>query len=152
MTGAEMLREYLSAKGRESGEDAVEIAPFGDTPELAARLLDLIRTGKKRATCWARLGGEEPPAAGGLTVVTDWDGGAGCVLETVRARVLRFSEVPWDLARKEGEDECFRTWREEHIRFFTEESRREGYAFSEDMEIIFEEFRVVWPEEYADEK
>lgn len=152
MTGAEMLREYLLAKGRERGECAVEIGPFGDTPELAARLFGLIRLGKKRATCWARLGGEVPPEAGSLTVITDWDGEAGCVLETVRAQALRFSEVPWELARKEGEDECLRTWQQEHIRFFTEESRREGYSFSGDMEIIFEEFRVVWPEEYADEK
>lgn len=152
MTGAEMLREYLSAKGRETECGSVEIGPFGDGPELAARLLDLIRSGKKRATCWTRLDDEEPPAAGGLTVITDWDGGAGCVTETVRAQVMRFGDMTWELARKEGEDECLRTWREEHIRFFTEESRREGYAFSGDMEIIFEEFRVVWPEEYADEK
>lgn len=150
MTGVEMLREYLSVKGRKIGEDAVEIAPFGDTPELAARLLDLIRTGKKRATCWARLG-EEPTETGSLSVITDWEGEAGAVLETVRARVIRFCEVDWAVARLEGEDECLETWREGHRRFFTEEGLREGYVFSEDMEIIFEEFRVVWPEEYADE-
>lgn len=152
MTGAEMLREYLSAKEMEAEGDSVEIGPFGDSPEMAARLLDLIRNGKKRATCWARLGGEELPAAGGLTVITDWDGRAGCVLETVRAQALRFSEVTWELARKEGENDGLEGWRGEHIRFFSEEGLREGYRFSGDMEIIFEEFRVVWPEEYADEK
>ena len=147
MTGEEMLREYMQAKGRVCEGDAVEIAPFGDTPELAARLLHLIRTGKKWATCWARLYGEEPPEAGSLTVITDWNGAAGCVLETVRAQALPFSQVTWELAQKEGENDRLEDWRSEHVRFFSEESKREGYVFSEEREIIFEEFRVVWPEE-----
>ena len=74
------------------------------------------------------------------------------MLETRCARKLQFCEVSWELARKEGEDEQLSSWRENHIRFFTAEGEKEGYSFSEDMEIIFEEFRVVWPEELADEK
>ena len=151
MTGREMLGEYLSAKGRKIDENIVEIGPFGDSPEMADHLLRLVLAGKKRATCWARLD-DEPPAAGGLTVMTDWEGNAGCVLETVRAQALRFSGVTWELARREGENERLEGWREEHIRFFSAEGLREGYLFSEDMEIIFEEFRVVWPEEYSDER
>ena len=146
-----MLREYLSAKGLTPDEAYIEIGPFGDSPELAARLLDLILSGKKRATCWAHLH-DEPPAEGTLTVVTDWAGEAGCVIETVRARTMKFSEMTWELARKEGEDETFDSWRREHVRFFTAESAAEGYLFSDDMEIICEEFRVVWPEKYADEE
>ncbi len=146
-----MLRQYLAAKGFLIDENTVEVGPFGDGPEMAAQLLSLILSGRKRATCWAALGGEAPKD-GELTVVTDWAGEAGCVLETVCARKLRFCEVVWEQARKEGEDEQFSSWRENHIRFFTAEGEREGYSFSEDMEIIFEEFRVVWPEELADEK
>ena len=151
MTGMEILSRYLTAKGRGVDENAVEIGPFGDSPEMADKLLNLVCSGKKRATCWARLD-DEPPAAGTLTVMTDWNGQAGCVLETVRARVVRFCEVTWEDAFKEGENECLTGWRAEHIRFFSAESLREGYRFSGEMEIIFEEFRVVWPEEYSDEK
>ena len=151
MTGEEMLREYFSAAGLAREADSVEIGPFGDSPEMAEQLLRLILSGKKRATCWACLE-EAAPEQGSLTAVTDWAGESGCIIETVRAQVMRFSEMTWELARREGEDECFASWREGHRRFFTEEGQREGYAFSEDMEIIFEEFRVVWPEEYADEK
>ncbi len=146
-----MLRRYLSAKGLSMNEKDVEVGPFGDSPEMAGALLSLILSGEKRATCWAALN-EEPPEAGTLTVVTDWSGEAGCVIETVRAQVMRFGDMTWALAQKEGEDECLRSWRENHIHFFSEESAREGYSFSEEMEIIFEEFRVVWPEELADEK
>ena len=151
MTGREMLRQYLAAKGMEIGGESVEVGPFGDGPEMADDLLRLILSGKKRATCWAALN-EEPPEAGELTVVTDWEGNAGCVLETVCARRLRFSDVTWKMACKEGENERLEQWQSEHIRFFSEEGLREGYAFSKEMEIIFEEFRVVWPKEYADEK
>lgn len=147
-----MLRQYLAAKGLSADGKDVETGPFGDGPAMAAELLSLILSGRKRATCWARMNDEQPPEAGGLTVVTDWDGKAGCVIETVRAQVMRFSDMTWPLAQKEGEDECLCSWRKNHIRFFTEESEREGYSFSGDMEIIFEEFRVVWPEELADEK
>ena len=146
-----MLRQYLAAKRLSIDENTVETGPFGAGPEMAAELLSLILSGKKRATCWAAID-EEPPETEELTVVTDWAGEAGCVLETVCARKLQFCEVSWELARKEGEDEQLSSWRENHIRFFTAEGEREGYSFSEDMEIIFEEFRVVWPEELADEK
>lgn len=149
MTGAEMFREYARVSGRT--DECPEAEPFGDCEEMAQRLLGLILSGAKRATCWARMG-EEPPRPGALSVVTDWAGEAGCIIETVRARVMPFSQADWALARLEGEDDCFESWREGHARFFTEEGAREGYAFSGDMEIIFEEFRVVWPMEFADEE
>ena len=149
MTGEELYLEYCRAKGLEEQTQAPDIEFFGDEPGLAGRLLELILCGRKRATCWACLD-TEPPASGSLTVVTGWDGEAGCIIETVRARRMKFSEMTWELARLEGEDERFETWREGHIRFFTEEGKREGYAFSENMEIIFEEFKVVWPEECVD--
>ena len=151
MTGEEMLRQYGAAKGKTVDVGQAEIGPFGDSPEMAAQLLELILIGKKRATCWVCID-EVPPGRGALTVITDWMGEASCVLETVCARKMKLSEVTWALAQKEGEDECFQTWKEGHRRFFSDESVREGYPFSEDMEIIFEEFRVVWPEELADEK
>ena len=151
MKGEALLKEYLQAKGLPHPAEPVETGPFGDSPEMARELLALIVSGRKQATCWACLN-EEPPEAGCLTVVTDWEGEAGAVIETVRARKMRFSDVTWELARKEGEDETFDSWRREHVRFFTAESAAEGYLFSDDMEIIFEEFRVVWPEKYADEE
>lgn len=150
MTGREMYSEYARAKGIPQETDKVETGPFGDSPDMARTLLSLILSGRKRATCWACID-EEPPAPGEISVVTDWDGNAGCVLETVRAQALPFSAVPWSLARLEGEDECFESWHEGHTRFFTEEAKREGYLFSEDMPVIFEQFKVVWPAEYADE-
>jgi len=150
MTGQQLYLEYARINGLPEDTSEMEIGPFGDSPEMAQELLSLIQSGRKRATCWACLH-EEAPEPGGISVITDWAGNAGCVLQTVKAEVLPFSAVTWEMARLEGEDECFASWRAGHTRFFTEEAQREGYVFSENMPVIFERFRVVWPREYADE-
>ena len=46
--------------------------------------------------------------------------------------------------RREGEDDSLDSWRESHIAFLTEEGRQLGYEFSEDMPVIFEEFKLVY--------
>ncbi len=150
MTGEEMVLQYIKAKGLEESTAPFEVESFGDSAEMSVRLLELILAGKKRATCWVCLD-ETPPLPGVLSAVTDRAGNAGAVLETVRAQVMRFCDMTWALARLEGENDCFADWHREHIRFFSQEGQRAGYVFSEKMSIIFEEFKVVWPEEYADE-
>ena len=150
MTGRELLRAYSEARGLKIDENVIEIGPFGDSPEMAKELLRLIVSGKKRATCWACID-DQPPAPGTISVVTDWAGNAGCVIQTVKAQALPFSEVTWEMAREEGENERLEAWREEHERFFQAEAAREGYEFSESMPVIFEEFRVIWPERYTDD-
>ena len=43
-----------------------------------------------------------------------------------------------------GEDECLETWQEAHRRFFTQDGDEMGYAFTEDMPVLFEDFEVVY--------
>ena len=52
-------------------------------------------------------------------------------------------DIPFDLARLEGEDDSLESWRKNHEVFFREEGKELGYAFSEEMPVIFEEFEVV---------
>ena len=44
----------------------------------------------------------------------------------------------------EGEDDCLDSWRRSHINFFTAEGHEAGYVFTEDMPVIFEQFRVIY--------
>ena len=54
-------------------------------------------------------------------------------------RLIRFCDVTEELARKEGEgDLSLDYWRQEHKEFF----EREG-SFSENMELIAEEFELI---------
>ena len=55
--------------------------PFGDGPELADELLELILIGKKRATCWSAAEGVKNTVVGGHWVGDDgrdFAGHAGC--------------------------------------------------------------------------
>lgn len=120
---------------------------FEITQGASDYLLGLVLEGKKRATASSLWGyeieGDPVPKAGDRSVITFWDGTPGCVVETTRVRILPFREIDFDIAKLEGEDETLDSWRKNHIEFFTEEGKELGYAFTEDMPVIFEEFEVV---------
>lgn len=115
---------------------------IGDSLELANELADLIKKGIKTASCgsFASYQQEEyAPRIGSYNIILDSQDVPVCVIRLVSMRLVRFCDVTADFARKEGEgDLSLEYWRKEHQRFFT----REGY-FSNDMELITEEFEVV---------
>jgi len=62
-----------------------------------------------------------------------------CVIRITSLRLVRFCDVDEAFARKEGEGDLSLTyWRIEHQRFFTQAG-----SFSEEMELVAEEFEVV---------
>ncbi len=141
-------RKFLADTGRDPATAFVQSFYFALDEYWANELLRLVLIGQKRATSSSlrayEIDGSEPPRKGDLSIVTDWDGNPRCVIETTNTTVMKFSDMTFDVCRREGEDECLETWREGHIRFFTEEGRQSGYAFSEDMPILFEDFAVIY--------
>lgn len=119
-----------------------QVWAFGDSPELADELVDLVLKGRKTATCSAVSAyenGEEAPVPGGYSIILNGGGSPVCVIQTLSLITLKFSQVSADQARKEGEgDLSLSYWRREHQIFF----ERNG-EFSEDMPLIFEEFMLV---------
>ena len=115
---------------------------MGDSPELASELADLIKKGIKTASCgsFASYQQEEPaPKIGSYNIILDGQSIPVCVIRLVSMQLVRFCDVTEEFACKEGEgDLSLEYWQKEHQRFFT----REGY-FSEEMELITEEFEVV---------
>ncbi|RPH30262.1 ASCH domain-containing protein [Buttiauxella warmboldiae] len=114
----------------------------GDSQVLANELATLIIKGIKTASCgsFASYQQEESaPQIGSYNIILDGQDVPVCVIRLVSMRLVRFCDVTAEFARKEGEgDLSLEYWRKEHQRFFT----REGY-FSDDMELITEEFEVV---------
>ncbi|SDE68439.1 Uncharacterized protein YhfF [Paracoccus isoporae] len=114
---------------------------FGDTRELNERLLQLVRSGTKTATCGAlrdfQEGEEELPKVGRRDLALDWDGNPALLIETTEVTIRRFCDVPEDFALAEGEG-SFEDWRQAHIEFFT----RNG-GFASDMDLVCERFRLV---------
>ncbi len=115
---------------------------FGDNRDLSARLLDLVRSGRKTATTTAlrdvETGDQAMPVKGRRDIALDWDGAPAVVIETTAVHVCRFDEVSESFAVAEGEDDDLAGWRHNHKAYF----ERSG-GFSVDMKVICERFRVV---------
>lgn len=122
----------------------LETFSFGDSPEMADELGQLVLEGKKTATCWPVSQGELT-TLGKRMVMLDGSGCPRAVLETVELTKRRFGEVDAAFAYDEGEgDRTLEWWRAAHREYFG----RRG-EFSEDMTLYCERFRVV---ERIDEK
>lgn len=120
---------------------------FERNKEAANYLLGLVLEGKKRATSSSLWGYEIEgcpiPRVGDRSVITYWDGTPGCIIETTNVRIIPYSEMTYDIAKLEGEDDNLESWKETHKHFFTEEGKELGYVFSENMPVVFEEFEVI---------
>jgi uncharacterized protein YhfF len=111
---------------------------FGDGPELADELLDLVTRGIKTATCSTE---DEPNTStpSERWIVRDGRGAPRCVIETTEVTYRRFGDVDAAFARDEGEgDRSLAYWRSAHRDYFGRLGK-----FSEDMMLMCERFRLV---------
>ena len=111
---------------------------FGDGPELADELLDLVMKGVKTATCSTE---DEPNTStpGERWIVIDGRGQARCVIETTEVTYRRYNEMDAAFASDEGEgDRSLVYWRSAHRNYFGRLGK-----FSEDMMLMCERFRLV---------
>lgn len=115
---------------------------IGDSAELANALADLVVKGKKTASCGSLASWEAesaPPKVGSYHIILNGQQEPVCVIRIMSLRLVRFCDVDEAFARKEGEGDLSLTyWRTEHQRFFTQAG-----GFSEDMELVAEEFALV---------
>lgn len=124
---------------------------FGDTPEMADELVALVLSGQKTATTSAyaayQKAGEQLPATSGFSIILDGQGQPRCVVKTTLVKVVPFSEITENDAAKEGEgDLSLRYWRDVHEKFWRGNLDMYDLAFSEEMLVVFEEFKVVYQE------
>lgn len=115
---------------------------FGDSPELCAHLLELVRSGRKTASCGAlrdfTAGGEALPQPGRHDIALNWDGTPALVTETVSVTRCAFSAVDEEFALAEGENKSLSDWRAAHQAYF----ERNG-GFAPDMMLVCERFRLI---------
>ncbi|HSH43848.1 MAG TPA: ASCH domain-containing protein [Arenicellales bacterium] len=122
---------------------------FADSEAVADELAQLVLAGTKQATAslrWMYEYERQPlPAVGGLSVVTFWSGEPVCVIETRKVEIVPFNEVTPEFARIEGEgDRSLEYWRKAHWEFFIAECAQAGRRPSPDMEVVCEQFAVVY--------
>ncbi|AVN60338.1 RNA-binding protein [Mesoplasma entomophilum] len=121
---------------------------FGYDERTYKELLKLVLEGKKKATSSALFqyekDNEEEPRVGDYAIVTDSLRNPKCIIKTTNVRYIKFNEMNYDICKLEGEDENLESWKEEHRTFFTSVFKRYNLNFTEDMDILFEEFEVVY--------
>lgn len=122
---------------------------FGGDADTANELAGLVKSGDKTATCslhmWYKTEEESLPFIGELNIITDWEGEAEVVTETIDVKVLPFNEASAAFAEKEGEgDKTYDYWRRVHVDFFSNELNEIDKQFDEAMLVVCEEFKVVY--------
>lgn len=119
---------------------------FGDSPQLCAEILALVRSGQKTATCEAASaygkGGDAWPEVGRRDIALNWDGTPALMIQTVEVRTRRFSDMDEEFVAAQGEFRDLAHWRAGYEAYF----RRNG-GFSQDMKIMCERFEMI--EDYA---
>ncbi|MGY1804017.1 ASCH domain-containing protein [Blastococcus sp. SYSU D00922] len=149
-----MWREYAATSGVAPGEQPA-VERFGDSAGLADELLGLVLAGTKRATAGLvadfAADGEPLPRIGGHWIACDGTGVPRCVLRSTELRLGPLASVDDAFAWDEGEGDRTRaSWLEGHERYFRRTQAARGEEWSDDLEVVFERFRVVWPADVAD--
>ena len=109
----------------------------------------ILVQGIKTATCsslWEwEAEGNSIPQKGLITIALDGRGEPLCIVEAVEVTIHKYNEVDADFARDEGEgDLSLNYWREAHKNFFSRTLRKIGKAFSEEMPLVCERFKLIY--------
>lgn len=146
-----MWEDYLKSIGEDSRSTVKSYDSwyFCDNEKDAYELAELVKQGVKRGTSslhyLCELEGEELSQAGDLSIITNYQGIAQCIIQTKKVTVLPFKDVTEEYAIIEGEgDKSLKYWQNVHIEVFSRELKDIGKKFSEDMLIEFEEFVLVY--------
>lgn len=148
MTIESYWQEFVQ-KHPEAAGAKYEAWAFGNDPQMADELLQLVLAGKKTATTSAKelyaLDGEAYPEVGGYSVLLDGQDNPRAVIVTTKLEETTFKEVTAEFAATEGEgDGSLAYWRAGHIKFFTREYEKCGLVFHEDIPVLCETFKVVY--------
>ena len=127
---------------------SLDVWSFGNTPEMAAKLVHLVACGRKRVTMgWvdaAERDGTPLAYEDGVSIVTDGFGYPRVCLRSTEVREMRFDEVTPADAAGEGEgDLSYADWREGHVAYFSREAAKLGLVFDDSARLSVERFEVL---------
>ncbi len=143
-------KDFCRSTGLADADSPYQVWYFGNTPEMARELAELVLSGKKIATASLletnKRQPENAPEDGGYSVVTDLVGEPLCVIQTVEISHIPFKQVDDAFAYDEGEDDqTLESWRKVHWDYFTREAAELGFSFDENSIVCCERFRLLYP-------
>ena len=119
---------------------------FEFTEKPANKLLKLVKENKKVATTSLLIKNEEIAKQGDFSIVTTFKGTPKAVIQTQKVLVMPFKEMTFELAKLEGEDKTFESWKQKHIAFLSEVAKLKNMNFDENSLIVFEIFKTIYTE------
>lgn len=148
-TTDEYWASFLAANPEIDSDSPFQVWYFGNSMEMAVELAELVISGKKTATAsLVKINELEPdkaPVDSGYSVVTDFEGGPMCIIQTAEIRHLPFNEVDAEFAFDEGEgDQSLDYWRNVHSEYFAREAAENGFDFDEISIVCCERFRLLF--------
>ncbi|NQX27629.1 ASCH domain-containing protein [Microbacteriaceae bacterium VKM Ac-2854] len=150
-----MWSEYVLANPRAAVlADEHPIEMFGDSVEFADLSIGAVLRGLKTGTASLVVEyaeeGEPLPRIGGHWISCDGTGTPRAVLRTVSLDLGPIESLTDAFAWDEGENDRTRAgWLAGHRRYWQRTRAAAGSAWHEELEVIFERVRVVWPPEAA---
>lgn len=149
MTVLQFWNGYLAKTGQKP-QDAVyngELC-FEDSGWTGQSQLNLVLGEKKTAIFTPfpsfEINREKLPVAGEVYVVEDTQENPCAVIRVKDVKIIPFSQISWELAQQDGEDENLEAWQEKERDFFEEEADLCGFDFDEEMPVVCEIFELVY--------
>lgn len=101
------------------------------------RLIDLVLSGKKKATCSIYDGICDEVSS--KSIITYDNDKNACLVETCDNIICKFKDVTWDIAKLEGEADSLDKWKKIHYDFF----KSIDSSFNENTVVLIEVFKLV---------
>ena len=144
----EYWQKFLKSTNRDEEEKCSGDLFFEAKGFVSDQLTALVLSGKKTAffTSFATYAiDQEPlPVSGELYIVVDRANNPVCVIEIPSVTVLPFTEIPWVMAKLEGEDENLAQWKERKTEYLQEEGDILGFDFKPDLKLVLQTFQVIY--------
>lgn len=136
--------EYWKARNAVKPQ-SVSAWRFGNDADFLAQL---VIDGVKTATCsgyiFYELENEPLPAVDDYSIILDSLDEPVAIIKTVDVQKMPMNEVPEEFAIAEGAgNRTYQYWKEAHEKFFTQELRKVGFEYTEDMMLVCERFELV---------
>ncbi|PFN18731.1 RNA-binding protein [Bacillus cereus] len=98
------------------------------------------------ATCsghiFYELENERLPTTNDYSIVPNSQDEPVAIIRTTEGTITPMNEIPEEFAIAEG-DRTYDYWRDTHVQFFTKGLNELGHAFSEDMLLVCERFKLI---------
>lgn len=124
---------------------------FGDgvDTEMADELVNLVLAEKKRGTCsvfdFYKMNKETLPQIGQFDIILNGQGEPVAIIQIKKIELVQMDSIGEEFALSEGEgDLTYKYWYDEHKKFFMNEAESLGVEFNTQMELICENFEVVY--------